>query len=274
MKMAFFEYIPGKSIIHKMDVRPKIAWFICTVVLAFIFWDPVYLAVILISIMILGYLVKIPLVKFLSLMKILLIPLIFVFGYEAFFYHGKTILFYLIPKIDGFGPYIAVTLEGVMLGLTFLLRILIMAMASSLLTLTTPIYHFIAFLRKLRLPYQMAFVITTAIRFVPVLEKDALATIDAQKARGAELEASKSFLQIIKAYVPIMIPMLIGAIRRSETLGMAMIARGFGATDKWTNFYEIEAKKSDYFYTFLFLTILAFGLYLSMKGYGVGYRWS
>ncbi|MGQ9469982.1 MAG: hypothetical protein ACUVTD_09255, partial [Nitrososphaerales archaeon] len=85
-----------------------------------------------------------------------------------------------------------------------------------------------------------------------------------------ELEASKGFLQIIKAYVPIMIPMLIGAIRRSETLGMAMTARGFGATDKWTAFYEIKAKMSDYFYTFLFLSILAFSLYLSIIGYGVG----
>lgn len=256
-----------------MDIRPKITWFICTVVLAFVFWDPIYLFVILSSTMILGYIIKIPLDKFLSLMKILLIPLIFIFTYETLFYRGKTILFYIIPKTNGFGPYIAITLEGVMLGITFLLRILIMVMASSLLTFTTPIYHFIAFLRKIRFPYQIAFVITTAIRFIPVLERDALATIDAQKARGAELEASKGFLQIIKTYVPIMIPMLIGAIRRSETLGMAMIARGFGATDKWTDFYEIKAKKSDYFYTFLFLAILAFGLYLSTMGYGVDYRW-
>ncbi len=271
--MVFFEYIPGETIFHKMDVRPKITWFICIVVLAFVFWDPIYLTVIFASLMILSYAVKIPIVKFLSLMKILLIPLIFIVGYQAFFYQGKTIIFYLVPKIDGFGPFIAVTLEGIMLGFTFLFRILIMVMASSLLTLTTPIYHFIALLRKLRLPYQLAFVVTTAIRFIPVLERDALATIDAQKARGAKLEASKGFLQIIKAYVPIMIPMLIGAIRRSETLGMAMIARGFGATDRCTAFYEIKARKSDYFYTFLFLSVLAFSLYLSIISYGVGDRW-
>ncbi|MEM3382433.1 MAG: energy-coupling factor transporter transmembrane component T [Nitrososphaerales archaeon] len=268
--MPFFEYVQGKSIIHKMDIRPKILWFICIIVLAIVFWDLIYLAAIFASVMILAYIVKIPLTKFLSLMKILLIPLIFIFSYQALFYQGKKILFYLIPRIDNFGPYMAITLEGIILGLTFLLRILIMVMASSLLTITTPINHFIAFLRKFRLPYQIAFVITTAIRFIPVLERDALATIDAQKARGAELEASKGFLQIIKTYVPIMIPMLIGAIRRSETLGMAMIARGFGATGKWTDFYEIKAKKSDYFFTFLFLAILAFGLYLRAMGYGVG----
>lgn len=265
--MVFLEYLPGDSLFHRMDVRPKLMWFIVVVVFSFMFWNPLILGAILALVLLLGLYIKIPYAKFRTLLRTLAIPMIFIVGYQTIATPGHA-LFYVIPPLGSIGPWVPVTLEGVSIGLIYLFRILIMVFSSSILTLTTPLYHFLSLLRRLRFPYQLAFVITTGIRFIPVLEKEAMMTIEAQKARGAEIEASKGFMQSIKAYIPILLPMLINAVRRSDNLAMAMVSRGFGASDKWTTLYEIEAKHSDYVYAFLFGAALCVGLYAYYLGYG------
>lgn len=266
--MVFLEYLPGDSVFHRMDVRPKLMWFILVTAFSLMFWDPLILGGVLALVLLIGLLIKIPYTKFGTLLRALIVPMIFIVGFQTVATPGHA-LFYVIPSLGLIGPWIPVTLEGVVVGFVFLFRILIMVFSSSMLTLTTPLYHFLALLRRLRFPYQLAFVITTGIRFIPVLEKEAIMTIEAQKARGADIEASKGFMQTIRAHVPILLPMLINAVRRSDNLAMAMVARGFGASDKWTTLYEIKAKGWDYVYTILFVALLCFGLYIYHLGYGV-----
>lgn len=264
--MVFLEYLPNDSLFHKLDVRSKLVWFLSINILAFLFWHPVFVGIVLLSTIFVGIIVKIPFKKFLSLMKMLFIPLCFIIGYEALFHPGRTI----ILKLE---PFTSITLEGIMIGLTFLFRILTMVFSSSILTLTTPISHFLDLFTKYKLPYEFAFIITTGIRFIPVLEKEALMTLDAQKARGAELEASKGFIQTLRAYIPIMLPLLIGAVRRSENLAMAMVARGFGSTKKWIALHEIKANRIDYVFSFIVILFLIIGVYVWYLGYGMIEFW-
>jgi len=266
--MVFLEYLPGDSLFHRMDVRPKLTWFIVVTFFSLIFWDPLILGGVLAVVLLTGLLIKIPYTKFENLLRALVVPMIFIVGFQTIATPGNA-LFYIIPSVGSIGPWLPVTVEGLIVGLVFLFRILIMVFSSSMLTLTTPLYHFLALLRKVHFPYQFAFVVTTGIRFIPVLEKEAIMTIEAQKARGADMEASKGFMQTIRAYIPILLPMLINAVRRSENLAMAMVSRGFGASDEWTTLYEIKAKSSDYVYTFLFIAVLCVGVYMYSVGYGV-----
>jgi len=270
--MVFLEYIPGDSLFHRLDIRSKLLWFIAVNVLAFLFWDPIYVGIILFSVILAGTVAQVPFRRFGTLMKGLIIPMIFIVGYEALVYPGEHILFYIIPELWGFGPYGQLTIEGLFVGLTFLFRLLIMVFSSSIFTLTTPLDHFLGFLQKIRAPYQLGFMIAVAVRFIPTLQREAWMIIDAQKARGAEIEASKGFLQTIKMYVPIFLPMIINGIRRSETLAMAMVTRGFGVR-KWKPLKSIKLTKIDYIFIPICLVLLFIGIYLWIKGYGVITFW-
>jgi energy-coupling factor transporter transmembrane protein EcfT len=264
--MVFLEYLPNGSFFHKLDVRSKLIWFLCINFLTFLFWHPAFVGTIFLSTILVGIVVGVPFKKFLNLMKMLIIPLCFIIGYEALVHPGQIVIF----RIGTIG---FITLEGLMVGLTFFFRIMVMVFSSSILTLTTPIFDFLSLLIKYKLPYELAFIITTGIRFIPVLEREAMMTLDAQKARGAELEASKGFMQTLRAYIPIMLPMLIGAVRRSETLAMAMVARGFGSTKKFVSLHEIKASKIDYIFSSLIILILIIGVYAWYLGYGTMVFW-
>ena len=89
------------------------------------------------------------------------------------------------------------------------------------------------------MPYEFAFAFTTAVRFVPVLAEEAQTIMDAQKARGLELEKG-GLLKRIRNYVPVLIPLIVSAIRRSLELAEAMESRAWGATKKRTNLYCLK----------------------------------
>ena len=78
--------------------------------------------------------------------------------------------------------------------------------------------------------------------------------MDAQKARGLELERG-NFLKRIRNYIPILIPLIIGAIRRSLELAEAMESRAWGATKKRTNLYVLKMQRGD-----LVLIAITFGI--------------
>ena len=69
--------------------------------------------------------------------------------------------------------------------------------------------------------------------------------MDAQKSRGLELERG-NFLKRIRNYIPILIPLIVSAIRRSLELAEAMESRAWGATEKRTNLYVLRLKRTDY----------------------------
>jgi energy-coupling factor transport system permease protein len=85
--------------------------------------------------------------------------------------------------------------------------------------------------------------------------------MDAQKARGLELERG-NFLKRVRNYIPILIPLIVGAIRRSLELAEAMESRAWGASEKRTNLYVLKLKNPDYLLAFGSVLILVFAVYV------------
>lgn len=125
------------------------------------------------------------------------------------------------------------------------LRFIVLVEAFSVFFLTTSPDHLGLALEQTHVPYEFAFAFTTAVRFVPVLAEEAQTIMDAQKARGLELEKG-GFLKRIRNYVPVLIPLIVSAIRRSLELAEAMESRAWGATKKRTNLYALRLHKSDF----------------------------
>jgi len=164
----------------------------------------------------------------------------FVFGYFYRTYTGASLLEYS-------------------LGMS--LRFLVLVESFSVFFLTTSPDHLSLALEQSRVPYEFTFAFTTAVRFVPVLAEEAQTIMDAQKARGLELERG-NFLKRVRNYIPILIPLIVSAIRRSLELAEAMESRAWGANPKRTNLYVLKMKFGDFVLIVLSITLLAIGVYV------------
>jgi energy-coupling factor transport system permease protein len=84
--------------------------------------------------------------------------------------------------------------------------------------------------------------------------------MDAQKSRGLELEKG-GFTKRIRNYIPILIPLIVSAIRRSLELAEAMETRAFGAKKQRTSLHALKIERRDIVTLVLCFTILALTIY-------------
>jgi energy-coupling factor transport system permease protein len=143
------------------------------------------------------------------------------------------------------------------------LRFVVLVESFSVFFLTTSPDHLGLALEQTRVPYEFAFAFTTAVRFVPVLAEEAQTIMDAQKARGLELEKG-GFLKRIRNYVPVLIPLIVSAIRRSLELAEAMESRAWGATKKRTNLYALKLHRGDFALLVINVAVLAVAIYVRL----------
>jgi len=143
------------------------------------------------------------------------------------------------------------------------LRFVVLVESFSVFFLTTSPDHLGLALEQTRVPYEFAFAFTTAVRFVPVLAEEAQTIMDAQKARGLELEKG-GFLKRIRNYVPVLIPLIVSAIRRSLELAEAMESRAWGATKKRTNLYALKFHRGDFALLAITIGVLAVAIYVRL----------
>jgi len=145
--------------------------------------------------------------------------------------------------------------------LAYSLRFIVLVESFSVFFLTTSPDHLGLALEQTRVPYEFVFAFTTAVRFVPVLAEEAQTIMDAQKARGLELEKG-NFMKRIRNYIPVLIPLIVSAIRRSLELAEAMESRAWGATKNRTNLYVLRMHKGDLILIALTILILAAAVYV------------
>ncbi|NIO37977.1 hypothetical protein GTO27_09780 [Candidatus Bathyarchaeota archaeon] len=143
------------------------------------------------------------------------------------------------------------------------LRFIVLVESFSIFFLTTSPDQLGLALEQIHIPYEFVFAFTTAVRFVPVLAEEAQTIMDAQKARGLELERG-NFLKRIRNYIPILIPLIVSAIRRSLELAEAMESRAWGATENRTNLYALRLHKKDFVLVAVTIGIAGIAMYVRL----------
>lgn len=262
----FVKYIPGNTFFHKMDPRVKALLTLAIVVFGIIFYSPLYLLIILTSLLIAWKLAGLSFKRVWKMIKPLLIFLPLILLGTAF--TGVESKRAIMSKILFKYSFLKITVGSLSLGTSYLIKIFLFIFSLSLFTLTTKLGAIMRMMEMLHFPYQLSFAMTTGIRFVPTLNEEREDIMDAQRARGVKFE-KESFLGKLKSRIPIMIPLITSGIRKSDNLAKAMLARGFGAKEKRTSLTELKMRKVDYLYLAIFLLIFAFGIYLRVMGYGV-----
>jgi len=145
--------------------------------------------------------------------------------------------------------------------MAFGIRFLGVVSAFSIFFMTTSADDLGLALEKIHAPYAIAFTFTTAVRLVPTMATDAQTVVDAQRSRGLELDKG-NLMKRVRNYVPILIPLIISAIRRSVELAEALEARGFGATEKRTSIATLKMHFADYLVILLTIVGLSIAVYV------------
>jgi energy-coupling factor transport system permease protein len=252
-----FKFRKVSSVIHDLD--PRIKFFFVTVlfVMAIMFTNLLALVVLFFVPLPFVFLARVNRQWLRSLRGAALLA-VFIFATNllfGYFYPSSS------PQIVGAVDTLAEVIFLVERASAMTLRFVVLIASFSVFFLTTSPDHLGLALQQSRVPYEFCFAFTTAVRFVPVLADEAQTIMDAQKARGLELEGG-NFLKRVRNYIPILIPLIVNAIRRSLELAEAMESRAWGASEKRTNLYTLKLRKADFVLVTISVLLLVVAVYV------------
>ena len=239
------QHYPTQSLIHKLDSRVKlVATFIFMVSLFIInkFWP---YSIVIISLLAIIKLSNIPFKYILKGLKPLRWIILFTFVINIFFLPGEN-------PVLSFG-FLKVTQEGISQAIFMAIRLTLLVLGTSMLTLTTSpmdltdgIERLLSPFNKVGLPvHELAMMMTIALRFIPTLLDETDKIMKAQMSRGADFE-SKNLIDRAKNLVPLLVPLFVSAFRRADELGTAMEARCYRGGYNRTKMKQSILTKADY----------------------------
>ncbi len=249
------QHFPGDSPVHRLDPRIKLLLTLAYIVVLFAVPNISGMVLAFITVLALYLVARIPLRVLTRSMRPLLPIILFTAILNLFFAAGEPLVQWWIFKISREGIYYAITM---------VFRILCLIAGSSLLTYTTsPIVLTDALerllhpLAVLHLPvHELAMMMTIALRFIPTLIEETEKIMNAQKARGADLDTG-SLLQRVKALIPVLIPLFISSFRRADELAMAMECRCYHGGDGRTRMKQLHVTTGDIISTLVFCCVMA-----------------
>lgn len=255
------QYFPAKSVMHRADPRLKICLTIFAIVLIFSAGNFFSLALAVGYILLGMGLSKIPVKLYLKSLKPILFIIVFTAVLNIFYGTGEPLWQWGIIKI---------TRNGLLNSLFVSIRIIVLILASSVLTFTTSptqltdaIERLLRPLAKLRVPvHEFAMMMTIALRFVPLLLEETDKIMSAQKARGADME-SGGLIQRIKALTPVLIPLFVSAFRRAFDLATAMESRCYHGGEGRTKMKQLHFGAADWLV--LLTAALALGGFVALN---------
>ncbi|MCX7694328.1 MAG: energy-coupling factor transporter transmembrane protein EcfT [Caloramator sp.] len=239
------QYLPGDSVIHRLDPRVKIILSTLYVINLFIinkFIGYLYVAIFTAFVI---FIAKIPFKYIMKSLKPIIWLLLFTAVFNVLLTPGEIVY-------AKFGPF-AITDKGVYLAGFMIIRIVFLIVGTSVLTLTTSpialtdgIELLLNPFKKIGVPaHELAMMMTIALRFIPTLIDETDKIIKAQKARGADFE-SGNIINRAKNLIPILVPLFINSFRRADELALAMEARCYRGGEGRTRMKQFNIEKNDY----------------------------
>jgi biotin transport system permease protein/energy-coupling factor transport system permease protein len=238
------QYLPGKSLVHELDPRTKIAaaLLLGIVVLRGEFISCAILSSLIFFTIRVG---KIPAGALFSALKPAMIFLGLLFFLHLFFTKGTP-----VPPFKDW--VITITFEGFQNGALVAWQFGILLAGGALLTMTTQPSRLVEglewFLRPLNVvgirSHEIALMVSLALRLVPTLLEEMHKVREAQVSRGAVFGKGGP-IRRIRATVSLVMPVLLGCFRRADDLTLAMEARGYAGARR-TSIRELQITRKDW----------------------------
>ena len=240
------QHFPGNSLVHRFDPRLKLVLTVAYIVLLFAASNPLGLTLSILFLGVMYKVAKIPVKMIGKSLKPILPIVLFTAVLNLFFVSGEG-----DPLVHFW--FLSIYAEGVRYAVLMAVRVMALIAGTSLLTYTTSpivltdaIEQLLKPLGKLHFPvHELAMMMSIALRFIPTLIEETDKIMNAQKARGAQLDTGK-MTDRVKALVPVLIPLFISAFRRADELAMAMECRCSRGGDGRTRLKVLRCEKQDY----------------------------
>ena len=254
------QYIPGNSVLHRLDPRTKIILTFAYITTLFIVNNvPGYI----LTGVLLFVLIKLSDIPFKFIMKSIkpiYIFIVFTALLNLFMTDGTYIV--------SFGIF-HITREGVYVTVVMALRLIFLVAGTSLLTYTTSpivltdgIEALLKPLEKVKFPaHELAMMMTIALRFIPTIIEETDKIMKAQTARGADFDTGGLFKKA-KAMIPLLIPLFVSSFRRADELALAMECRGYHGGEGRTKLKELKYTKLDAMAFIIFALLAAICIFV------------
>lgn len=238
------QYYQTDSVIHRLDPRTKLIGTLLFLVSLFIQKN---IVMYVLAALFLGIVIKISHVPFKFVVrgiKAIVMLLIITAIFNVFLTPGDVLFSYWKIKV---------TRQGVENAVFIVIRLLMLIVGSSMMTLTTTpneltdgLERVLKPLKVFRVPvHEIAMMMAIALRFIPILIEETDKIMKAQMARGADFEHG-SIMQKVKNMIPLLIPLFISAFRRANDLAMAMEARCYQGGEGRTKMKPLHYEKRDF----------------------------
>lgn len=244
----------------KLDPRTKLLLIATLTTLAVFALDVFYLMAVLLTTIIVNILLKADILSAIKRLKTIISLIIFIAIVQSLTVkEGASLI-----KIANFN---LITTGGLLNGAEFALRMGIIIFASVIAS-TEKGRGMIDALIKLKIPYEIAFMVSVTIRFIPVFRNEFAARLTALKLRGIDIKKLK-FNKKLKAYSYLLAPAVTGSMLKSRTLAAAMESRGFRAYKKRTMLSALRLKYIDYAVIIITIAYIAAFIYASFEYGGI-----
>jgi energy-coupling factor transport system permease protein len=219
-------YLPGDSLIHRLDSRIKLLVLFITIVAILLVGSLIGYGIMVVFIAMTILLSRISLSTAINSVSNLTWFFLVIFLMNTAFYSPENAWL----TIWIFTP----SLMGVMQGVDVVLRVCLVLVISNVITsatapmeITNALEYIILPLKYIGIPAeQIAMILSIAIQFIPTLSEETDMIRKAQMARGARFDSPK-LTEKARAVLPLLIPIFFSAFKRADELSIAMEARGY-----------------------------------------------
>ncbi len=256
--IAFGQYYPSNSIMHKLDPRMKIVIGILYIVTCFLCKNVITFGILALSALLLIIISKIPVKIVIRSIRAIIFIMIFTAVLNIFWTKGEDyeLLFsWRFINIYSSGLYnaafIVIRLVSMIIGTGIFLTY-----TTTPIQLTDGLEQLLSPLKALKVPvHEFAMMMTIALRFIPTIIEETEKIMAAQKARGADF-SNGSLVKRAKALIPVLIPLFISSFRRAGELATAMTCRCYRGGKGRTRLNVLRFSFKDFVALFL---VIAFG---------------
>ena len=258
--MILGRYIPGDSIVHRLDPRSKLLSMMLLILIVFWANNSITNLILFIATGIFIALSGVSISFFIQGLKSMFFLIAFTTLFQFFFISSGNVIFeFWFVRITDYALQQA--------GIIFC-RFILIIFFSTLLTLTTmplslasAVEGLLSPLKKVKVPvHEIGLMLSMSLRFVPTLMDDTTRIMNAQKARGVDFDEG-SIVQKMKALIPILIPLFATSLKRADSLAIAMEARGYQGGKGRSQYRQLKWSFKDTLTIFVIL-VLGFCLFL------------
>lgn len=234
---GFLDYVPGNSILHRLNPLTKFLMSLVLCVCCFLSDNHFFVIGIILLVILFGAIAGAP-GRSLRILRALLKLSIILFIVQVLFVREGNVLLRLPLNI-------LITDRGILFSLLFCLRLMAATMPLALMLTVTQMSDLTGVLvSKIGIPYRYTFALTTAIRFIPIFSNEMADIMEAQIARGVDFD-TRNFFKKIGLLLPLCVPLLISSVKRIDGGAIAAELRGFNCRKRHSGYRQYPFKLID-----------------------------